>query len=583
MRNKVHPEYSNFQLAKDLWHFLQFRKLRFIFLTVLLAIAFSSGLIVPIILAKIVDFFVLGNNDVKIFYGYLWILLGVGVFGTFLRHYAKYNLSLYTNEVQKNAKVESFQKVLQGDLVWHDNESTGAKMQKITDGGNMIGAFMDFYINKGVNLLVTVGGIVGVFLFFSLKYALIAFLFMAVYLTIEFFMNKKLALKTLEYKKMRELASGKSYEFSANIGTIKALGIEKSSGKQILDREEIVFEAKNARRKASTMKWISTQLAVAAFFALYVFLVGNDVLLGLLTIGSIVIYISYFEKLGDALAVISREINTLIDVKYGIYRMMKIYRRVPDIDESGAMPLKNWSHIKIRNLGFKYKSNRILDNLNLDIKKGEKIGIVGLSGSGKSTLFKLLLKLHLPEKGEIFFDNKPIENVKRDSILNRISVVPQETELFNLTLKDNISISGRGQFDLARYKKALMISQVSNYIPKLKNKDLTFVGEKGVRLSGGEKQRLGIARAIYKDSDVIILDESTSNLDYTNERKVLNAIDKYLSDKTLIIAAHRLTALEKVDRILFIEKGRVVEEGKYKELLKKRGKFYRLWKSQRRS
>ena len=579
---KGRPDYSNFELVKDLWHFLKFRKWKFVFLTVLLAVSFSTALIFPIVIAKIIDFFISGNNDASIFYMYLWIVLGLGIFGTFLRHYGKYSISLYTNEVQKNAKVESFQKVLQGDLVWHDTESTGAKMQKITDGSNMIGAFMDFYANKGINLVVTVGGILGVFFVLSVKYAFIALLFMVAYLVIEFFMNKKLAIKTLEYKKMRELASGKSYEFSANIGTIKALGIEKSSGKQILDSEEIVLKAKNGRRKASTMKWISTQLVASMFFVLFLFLVGSDILIGVLTVGSIVIYTSYFRGLREALATISREINTLIDVKYGMYRMMEIYRRMPDIDESDARPLKSWSHIKIKNLDFKYKSDMILDNLSLDIKKGEKVGIVGLSGSGKSTLFKLLLKLHLPKDGGIYFDNKSINNITRDSILSNISVVPQETELFNMSLRDNITISGKGRFDSAKYKKALLISQVANYIPKMKNRDLTFVGEKGVRLSGGEKQRLGIARAIYKDSDVIILDESTSNLDYANEGKILNAIDKHLKNKTLIISAHRLSTLEHMDKILFIEKGKVIEKGSYKELLKKRGRFYRLWKSQGR-
>jgi len=582
MKMKGRPDYSNFELVKDLWHFLGFRKWKFIFLTILLIISFATALVVPIIIARIIDFFISGNSGVGIFYMYLWILLGLGIFGTFLRNQTKHSLSLYTNEVQKNAKVESFQKVLQGDLVWHDSESTGAKMQKITDGSNMIGAFMDFYINKGISLVVTIGGVLGVFLVLSVKYAFIALLFMVIYLAVEFFMNRKLVLKTLEHKRMKELAVGKSYEFSANIGTIKALGIERSSGKKILDVEELVLQTKNARKKASTMKWLFVQLVASIFSVVFIFWVGMDIFAGVLTIGSIVIYTSYFEALRRALSTVSGEINTLIDVKYGMFRMMEIYRRIPDIDESGARPLKNWSHIRVENLEFKYKSDMILDNLSLDIGKGEKIGIVGLSGSGKSTLFKLLLKLHLPKKGEIYFDNKSVSDVTRDSILSRIAVVPQETELFNMSLRDNITISGKGRFDSARYKKALLISQVANYIPRMKNGDLTFVGEKGVRLSGGEKQRLGIARAIYKDSDVIILDESTSNLDYVNEGKILNAIDKYLKGKTLIISAHRLSTLEHMDKILFIEKGKVVEKGSYEELLKKKGKFYRLWKSQKR-
>ncbi|MBT7102407.1 ABC transporter ATP-binding protein [archaeon] len=574
-------DYSNWQLVKDLWHFLKFRKWRFIFFSVVLLIAFSTSLVTPVILAMIIDFFVSGGKDIGVFYSYLWILLGVGMVGNFMRQYGKYNLNLYSSEAERHAKIESFDKILQGDLVWHEGISTGEKMQKVNDGINMIRAFMDFYINNGIRLVVSIVGVISVFFYFNIKYALIAVVFIVVYLFAEFKLNKSLAKNSLIVKKARELASGKAYEFSSNISTIKSLGIEKSSGEKIVNVEDSVLRAQSARKKASAIKWNVLNFIVLISLTLFIFLVGNDILIGVLTVGAIVIYVQYFNKLREGLSTISVQINRLIDIKFGIFRMMGIYRMIPDIDESGAGNLKKWKHIRVKDLSFKYKSDFILDNLNLDIRKGEKIGIVGMSGSGKSTLFKLLLKLHLAKKGEICFDDKSIEKIKRDSILKKISVVPQETELFNLTLRDNITISG-GRFNLARYKKALEISQVSSYLSKLKNRDLTFIGEKGVRLSGGERQRLGIARAIYKNSDVIIFDESTSNLDYVNEGKILGAIDKKLKNKTLIVAAHRLTTLESMDRILFIEKGRVVEEGSYDELLKMRGKFYRLWKSQGR-
>jgi ABC-type multidrug transport system fused ATPase/permease subunit len=572
-------EYSNWQFVKDLWHFLKFRKWRFIFLSLILVVAFSTGLISTIYIAQVVDFFVEGGGELVVFYRYLGIIVGLALAGTLLRHYGKHNLNIYGAEIQKNAKVEAFNKVLRGDLIWHDSESTGAKMERVNEGVRRLGGFVGFWRRNGINLAVKIVGVVGVFAFINIKYALIALAYMVIHLFAEFKLNKNVVERTRDLKKAMELSSGKVYEFSSNIGTVKALGIEKSSGRQIMDKEEGVYLMKQLQRKATTTKWIIIQIFATVFFGLFLYLVGMDVFTGVLTVGAIVIYVNYVGKFTEGLFAISEQIDRLIEIKYGIFRMMKIFRMLPDIDESGSKPLKKWNHIRVENLSFKYKSDFILDNLNLDIKKGEKIGIVGMSGSGKSTLFKLLLKLHMAKKGEIYFDDKSISNVTRESILERISIVPQETELFNLSLRDNVTISG-GRFDPTRYKKALEISQVSKYSKKLKNGDLTFVGEKGVRLSGGEKQRLGIARAIYKNSDVIIFDESTSNLDYTNERKILEGIDKNLRDKTLIVAAHRLTTLESMDRILFIEKGRVVEEGSYDELLSKRGKFYRLWKGQ---
>ena len=151
--------------------------------------------------------------------------------------------------------------------------------------------------------------------------------------------------------------------------------------------------------------------------------------------------------------------------------------------------------------------------------------------------------------------------------------------MFNLTLKENITISSPESIDYNRYEKAIKLSQISDVISKLKNKDLTMIGEKGVRLSGGERQRLGIARAIYKGSEIIILDEATSNLDYETERKILEAFEREMKGNTLIVSAHRLTTLKNMNKICFIEKGKIAEVGTYNELINKKGKFYNLLKN----
>ena len=179
----------------------------------------------------------------------------------------------------------------------------------------------------------------------------------------------------------------------------------------------------------------------------------------------------------------------------------------------------------------------------------------------------------------IYFNYKPINMIKKDSLIKKIAIVPQETEVFNLSIKDNITISKAGRVDYEKYQEALKASKVDKIISKLENKDLSLIGEKGIRLSGGERQRLGIARAIYKDSDIIIFDEATSNLDYETEKDIQESIDK-LKDKTLIVSAHRLPTLKNMDKIIFIDKGKVVESGTYNELLRKRGEFYNLWRKQ---
>jgi ABC-type multidrug transport system fused ATPase/permease subunit len=496
-----------------------------------------------------------------------------------MRLESKFHLGIISTKVQKYLRVESINRLIQGDLIWHEKENVGNKMQRINEGVSSIQKFMHFYNNQGLNLITSLVGIITVFAFFNIKYAFMAILFMFTYLFVEFKFNKKIAKKTLVLNKLREKASGKAYEVSSNISTIKSLGIEKLSSKNINRNEKNVLEARINKSKLNNLKWISIQIVASVFFALFIFIVGKDILTGILTAGVIIIYISYVNQLRSVLNTISSELDHLIDIKYGICRAMQIYNLMPDIDERGATNINNWDKIKINDLGFQYKKEPVLNDFNLEITKGEKLGVVGKSGSGKSTFFKLFLKLYLPKKGMIYYDNKPITNIKRDSLLEQISIVPQETEVFNLSLKENITISKKGKFDKKLYKKAIEASQLSEVISKLKNKDLSLIGEKGIRLSGGEKQRLGIARAIYKDSNIIIFDESTSNLDYITEKKIQDALDKL--NKTIIISAHRLSTLERMDKIIVFDKGKIVEEGCYEELLHKKGKFYEIWEGQK--
>lgn len=579
MEKKI--SYKNTQIIKDLWHFVRNKKVEFFILSFFLVLTAILALIPPLILAGIIDYFVDGGTIASTFYWYLAALSAVMISENFIGLGTKHFFNLLVIKVQKQAKVESMQKVLQRDLIWHDKENTGNKMQRVQEGERAVESFLRFYANQFISMVVTVVGIVGVFAFFNIKYAIIGVLYISIYLYAELKLNKKLTEKIQKLKIAQEFASGKAYEFSSNIATIKSLGIEKSSQSQILEQEEVVLQARKERRIASTRKWMFVELISTVFFVVFILFVGRDVLVGLLTVGSIVIYVEYTRRLGGTLNLLSNITVFLIDSKFGLYRMMEIHRSIQPKDEKGAKDLETWNEIKLKDVSFKYKEEPVLEKMNLIIKRGQKIGIVGTSGSGKSTLFKLLLKLYTPKKGKIFFDNTDIKDITSDSLLRKISIVPQETELFNLSLKENVTISETDSVKQDKYDKSVQISQVDKIIKKLHVGDSSIVGEKGIRLSGGERQRLGIARAIYKDSDIIIFDEATSNLDYITEKRILEAMDTRLKGKTLIIAAHRIETLKNMDNILYIEKGKIVEQGTFSELSKKGGKFARLLKEQK--
>lgn len=255
----------------------------------------------------------------------------------------------------------------------------------------------------------------------------------------------------------------------------------------------------------------------------------------------------------------------------------------PTIEGVGKLPfIPTWRTLKMREVSFAYRQRKVLKDVNLSIARGEKVGIVGFSGAGKSTLFKILLKLYEDYSGEITVDGVSLRDIERDSYIRNIAVVMQDTELFDLSLKDNIAIvAGEREADEAALKKALMVAHLDEMLPQLPQGVDTLIGEKGVRLSGGEKQRLGIARAVYKNPEILFLDEATPHLDADSERKIQDSLHQFFQHVTAVVIAHRLSTIKEMDRIVVLERGMIAEEGTFASLLRKKGIFHQLWEKQK--
>lgn len=234
-------------------------------------------------------------------------------------------------------------------------------------------------------------------------------------------------------------------------------------------------------------------------------------------------------------------------------------------------------------LCFNYEnSSTIFNNLNLQIKAGQKIGIVGHSGAGKSTLISLLLKNFKAASGEIIIDEQNIANVSSDSLRSQIALIPQDIMLFHRPIGENIGYAkeNASQVEIEMAAKA---ANIHDFIESLPEKYNTLVGERGVKLSGGQRQRIAIARAILKNAPILILDEATSALDSQTEYEIQKSISKMLEQKnaTVIAIAHRLSTIKHLDRIIVIDKGQIIEDGSFQELLAKdNGKFKIMWDSQ---
>ncbi len=246
-------------------------------------------------------------------------------------------------------------------------------------------------------------------------------------------------------------------------------------------------------------------------------------------------------------------------------------------DNENAVPLRiTEEKIRFKEVSFGYDANKLIfKKFNLTIEPKQKVGLVGYSGAGKTTLINLLFRLYDVQQGEISIDNQPINTVTRDSLMNNMALIPQNTELFHRTIMDNIRYGDTKASDEA-VVKAAKLAKCDEFINQLPDKYQSVVGERGITLSGGQRQRIAIARAILKNAPILVLDEATSALDSVTEQEIQDALKAVMKNKTVIVIAHRLSTIMTMDRILFFDHGQIIEDGTIDELQKKNGYFAKL-------
>ena len=271
-----------------------------------------------------------------------------------------------------------------------------------------------------------------------------------------------------------------------------------------------------------------------------------------------------------------------------IQRGVASAERVFEFIDKGKTEDENIGHKKISDIkksiefnkvSFAYDNENVIEDISFTIKKGESIALVGPSGGGKSTIVDLLSKFYTPRGGDVKIDGEDINSYITEDIRKMIGIVTQESLLFHDTIKNNICFGGE-KYDSKNFEKAIKIANAYEFISKLDKKYDTIIGERGLKLSGGQRQRICIARAIYKNPPILVFDEATSSLDSKSEKSVQSAVEKVMKDRTTIIIAHRLSTIKNVDKIIVIDKGRIIEVGSHKELIKKNNIYSKLSKMQ---
>jgi len=342
-----------------------------------------------------------------------------------------------------------------------------------------------------------------------------------------------------------------------------------------------------ALRKATRLQWnidavveaVQALLFIGIEFALFYFAIKGWQN-GTVSIGTFVLIQSYLIQLIMQMWDLGRVIRTVYESFADAKEMVEILEtpyEIQDVDDAKKLQV-NKGGIVVDSVGFSFnKTRKVLRGINITIQPGEKVALIGPSGAGKSTLVKLLMRLYDIQEGEILIDNQPIHKVTQKSLRDSISLVPQDTILFHRPIAENIRYGKRNATD-EEVKRAAKLAHCEEFIKDFPEGYKTYVGERGVKLSGGERQRVAIARAILKDAPILILDEATSSLDSHSEMLIQDALEKLMKGKTTIVIAHRLSTIQKMDRIIVIDNGGVVEEGSHDELLAKKNSVYKkLW------
>jgi len=419
------------------------------------------------------------------------------------------------------------------------------------------------------------------------QWALVAFVTTPLFLITTRLVRRPMRRATRKQRETVERISGLVQERVAMIREVQSFTAERHEERQVLDEAETLRRHTLRQRLLAGLLHAATEitrflgLAAVLLFGVYRITTGG----GAATIGALPLFYMYTAQILHPMQFFADLYTRLQIAAAAADRVFDFFDTEPDItDRPGAQPLalQQVPAVRFEHVLFSYPTDRpvvVLKDIDLEVPPGSKVVLVGESGGGKSTLMSLLPRFYDVQAGRILLDGTDIRDVKVRSLRRAIAVVPQEPVLFSGTIRENIHY-GRRNADEADVLAAANAANAEPFILELESGYDSMLGERGVGLSGGQIQRIAIARAFLKDPAILIMDEPTSNLDATSESLVMEALDRLAKGRTTFIIAHRLSLARDADTIVVLDQGRIVETGAHDELLQRRGFYYALWQRQ---
>ena len=586
MKNKQHVISAIFGIFKQrhvFYHFLKFLKPYWIYQSivfVLMIIGTISSLAFPYIMKIIIDD-VFPNKDYELLIFILLLLLGITVGNIIIGFCSDYLFAWINNRMMLDIRSHIFDHLIQLPLSFYDRNKSGDVVYRMSNEVDRIQSFITSSALSLVHSLLTLVGLTVALCWLNWQLFLCSIIVIPfLVLNILYFQPKIKDITERGQKKGSEVMSYLIERFES-VQLIQIYNAYHYENNRLLSHLNRLMDISMKNVTYSGAMRSISRFLTSLTPAIILGWGGHKVMLGVLSLGALVAFLQYLSRLFEPFRNLNQLYVELIRVSVSMRRVFEFLEIdvQKTADSSAASPFSFQKEIAFTNLNFGYNGQPVLQDFSLRLEKGKKYALVGSTGCGKSSLVNLLCRFYKSDTGVITIDHTPLTHIKLYDLRDHIGLVTQENQVFHDTIWDNIRYS-KPESTPEEINRAIRIAGLNGFIEKAKDGALTLIGDRGNTLSAGQRQRIAIARAILKDSDILILDEATSALDSESEGEIIANLQDLYVDKTMIVISHRLSTIQQVDEVICLDGGRVVERGTHEALMEKKGYYWRLFRKQ---
>jgi len=592
MHSSQHPEHEvtsfNWRVVTMLLPYLAEFKIRIFIAISCMVLTKLASVYLPFILKDIVDTLDT-QQDKNIFFVPFALVACYGVVRLAIVLFAEIRDTLFVKVTERAVRrigLKVFRHLHQLDLDFHLNRQTGGISRDIDRGTSSIGFLIKFMVFNIVPTLIEIIMVISILWFnYGIAFALVTASSIFSYIAFSVYATNKRTHYIRAVNQADSKSNTRAIDSLINYETVKYFTNEEFEARGY-DKQLAGWEEAKMKNRMSLFALNGGQAFIVSFsMTAMLALAAYQVTYQQMTLGDFVLINAFMMQLFiplNFLGFVYREIKGSLTNIEQMFDLTGKKPKIQDVVDASELNVEQ-GEVCFNNVSFDYNEERaILKNINFTIKAGQKVAIVGESGSGKSTLVKLLFRFYDCKKGTISIDGQSIELVSQHSLRKNIGIVPQDTVLFNESLYENV-LYGNVNASKPEVEKAIELAHLSAFIQSLPQGGETVVGERGLKLSGGEKQRVAIARTILKNPPILVFDEATSSLDSHSEQAILTAIKEVAKDHTSLVIAHRLSTIVDADNIIVLHQGELVEQGDHHSLLTLQGYYYKMWQLQQNS